>query len=185
MSFSDDGGSATTTNGGYYSGTLYHGWHGTATAEKPGGTMTPGSRSYAGGLTSDQPGQNFTWRASPTISGRITDAETGLGAAGVAVLFSAGGGTATADGAGDYSRMVPYGWSGTATPQGSGTSVPAARTYSAVTANAAGQDFAWTPADPVISGRVTNRYTGAGVGGVQLVLIRRRGQHDQRRGRNL
>lgn len=47
-----------------------------------------------------------------------------------------------ADSNGDYTLTVPYGWSGTVTPQKTGFSfTPASRTYSNVTSNLSGQDY--------------------------------------------
>jgi hypothetical protein len=68
------------------------------------------------------------------------------GKAGVAgaslAYFDGGAKTATADGAGNYAITVPAGWSGTVTPSRAGYFfLPPSRTYAAVQANAAGQDF--------------------------------------------
>ncbi len=54
------------------------------------------------------------------ISGRITRADNGTGMDGVTVALSSGAGSTTTAGGGYFSRDVPYGWTGTVTPQFSG-----------------------------------------------------------------
>src|SRR6185503_2755351 len=50
--------------------------------------------------------------------------------------------TVTADGSGNYSITVPYGWSGTVTPARTGFSfVPTSQTYSNVAANQSNQNY--------------------------------------------
>jgi hypothetical protein len=100
---------------------------------KDGYTFLPASTSYEN-VTTDTTGGNFT--AIPnvyTISGNA-------GVAGATLSFA--GGSATADGAGDYSISVPHGWSGTITPSNSGSMfAPVQRVYSALTANQSGQNY--------------------------------------------
>jgi CSLREA domain-containing protein len=69
--------------------------------------------------------------------------------------------SATADGNGNYSFTVPYGWSGTVTPSKTGyTFSPANKSYTNVLANQT-QDYTATPITYTISGN-------AGVGGATL-----------------
>jgi hypothetical protein len=80
---------------------------------------------------------------------------SGTGVSGVLITFSNSGGTATTDASGNYSVIVANGYSGTATPSKTGyTFSPATRTYSNLTANQTGQDYAATPPPLTISGSV-------------------------------
>ena len=101
------------------------------------------------------------WR----ISGRVTNYYTGAGVDGIVVSFANNGGLpATTAGGGYYTGTVAYVWGGNITPSlGSGGFVPVAKWLGGLTGDATGQDFAWVPPDPQISGRITNRVTGAGV----------------------
>jgi hypothetical protein len=86
-----------------------------------------------------------------TISGGVKDS-SGVAISGVSITFSNGGRTATTDDSGNYSVMVPYNYSGTATPFKTGfTFSPASRIYSNVTANKTGENYTATPlANPMI-----------------------------------
>jgi len=59
ITFSDDGGAATTGVDGSYSHTVLEGWAGTATPSKAGYAFTPSSLVYSN-VTSDIPGQDYT-----------------------------------------------------------------------------------------------------------------------------
>ena len=84
------------------------------------------------------------------------------GNAGVAgATLNSTGGSAIADGSGNYSFNVPFEWSGTVTPSKSGyVFSPVSRTYSNITTNQTAQNYTAT-AVYLISGNV-------GVGGVTL-----------------
>ncbi len=70
--------------------------------------------------------------------------------------------TATADGNGNYSFIVPYGWSGIVTPSLTGYAfTPSSRTYSNVLADMTGENYTATPITYTISGN-------AGVAGATL-----------------
>ena len=89
-----------------------------------------------------------------TISGSV-----GAGGAGATIAYT--GGSATADGSGNYSFSVSYDWSGTVTPSKSGyTFSPASRSYTNVTANQTAQDYTATLNTYTISGS----YWAAGAG---------------------
>jgi len=167
--FSNGGGSAVTTNGGYYTRSLYYTWHGTASPS--GGVraiVAPASRSYES-ITSAIPDQDYVWYPHRTISGQVTHQETGMGVDGMSILCSGTNDLVTANG-GYFSTVVPHGWSGVLRPQPTdGHCVATQRTYSAVSADMAEQSFAWYP-PRTISGRVTNRVSGVGVDGVQILL---------------
>ena len=76
------------------------------------------------------------------ISGYMRDADDDSQVTGVTVTFSNGGGTATSDSVGYYSKTLPFGWSGTATPTKSCWSFePASRPYNNVTSNLSQQNF--------------------------------------------
>jgi hypothetical protein len=76
-------------------------------------------------------------RSCVTISGNA-------GVASAALNYT--GGSATANGAGNYSFNVPFDWSGTVTPSRIGyTFLPASKTYSNLTADQTGQDYTAIP----------------------------------------
>ena len=161
--FSGGADSTVTSNGGTYRHAVPYNWSGTATPSGGGAVYTPSARSFSG-VISDRSGENFAYQAPRTISGRVTNHYTGAGVDGIVLGFSGAGNATTVHG-GYYSRTVPDGWSGTAVPQGVGVYQPASRTYTSMSADVAGQDYEWTPPNPVVSGRVYHRYTGVGMGG--------------------
>ncbi|WP_306600606.1 putative Ig domain-containing protein [Geothrix sp. 21YS21S-2] len=81
------------------------------------------------------------------------------GAAGV--LMTCSGGTATADGSGNYTFSVAYGWSGTVTPALAGYTFSAPRTYTDIVADQAGQDYTATAITFTISGALGASGAGA------------------------
>ena len=124
-------------------------------------TVPAGSETPIGGV-------DFTLRASPDLTGRVTDA--GGGVAGVVVTATSAGGSVSAvteaDGtyrlaalaAGDYTVTV-------AAPPGYGVSGPSSRTETVTTADVTGVDFALTRSGAV-EGTVTSPagpVAGAGV----------------------
>ena len=148
-------GGSTTANGvtGNYSFTVTSGWTGMATPSKTGYTFSPASRSYTN-VTANQTSQNYTAIINTyTISGSA-------GVAGATITYT--GGSTTADGSGNYSFAVSYGWSGTATPSKTGyTFSPASRSYSNVTANQTAQDYTATAITYTISGSTGTAGAGA------------------------
>ena len=164
INFSNSGGTATTNASGNYSVTLANGYSGTATPSKTGYTFTPATKSYSN-LTTNQTGQDYTATLPPVaVSGSVKTA-SGTGVSGVLITFSNSGGTATTDGSGNYSINVPNGYTGTATPSKTGyTFSPTTRTYSNLTTNQTGQDYAATPPPVVVSGSVKPA-SGIGVSG--------------------
>ncbi|MEI8242801.1 MAG: Ig-like domain-containing protein [bacterium] len=110
----------------------------------------------------------FAAGATPVISGTITRSDTKAVLSGVRIAFANVPGEAVSDSSGNYTKNVPYGWSGTATASfGSGGFAKPALTYKNLTSAKAKQNFVWSP-DPVISGTVTRSDTKAGVPGVTL-----------------
>ncbi len=149
-------GATATTVGGAYTMNLLEGWSGRAAPQ--GGTYRPAYRDYSE-LLSDAAGQDYAWAPDRTLAGRITDAETGDGVAGVEVYVSGVGDTLTlADGS--YAVPAPDGWSGTVTPLSAGGAFdPTNRAFTNVGANLAGQDFVFQATPVKVSGFVLETYT--------------------------
>lgn len=137
------GDSDITGSNGTYSFTLAHGWSGTVTPSKAGWVFEPRKRTY-NNLMSDQPNQNYVgYRGSSrvTISGAVKQSN-GTGIPGVTLTFTPGQGTATTDDNGDYSKLVPFGWSGTVTPSSTDyTFSPTSRTYTSIKSDQSNQDY--------------------------------------------
>ena len=147
LTFSNNGGSASTDTSGYYSRSLSCGWSGTVTLSKSGYTFTPANRSYTN-LTSNQTSQSYTGTASCTavsVSGYVKNS-AGTGISGVTLTFSNNGGSASTDSSGYYSRSLSCGWSGTVTPSKSGyTFTPLNRSYTNLTSGQTNQNYTGTP----------------------------------------
>lgn len=127
------GGSTSADGAGDYSFNVTYGWTGTMTPSKTGYTFAPVNKSYSN-VTTNQTAQDYTAELnSYTISGNA-------GVAGATITYT--GGSTTADGSGDYSFTVTYGWTGTATPFKTGyTFTPVSKSYANVTANQTTQDY--------------------------------------------
>jgi len=171
------GGLATTDASGNSTCHVPVGWSGIATPSSgTGGTFAPTSKSYSK-LTANSTGQNYIWTptpANPKISGKVTQAGTSTGIAGVQLIFTSGGGTVTTDAGGNYSNVVAYGWSGTVTPTNpaGGAFSPKSKSYSKVIANATGQNYVWTPppTGQKIEGMVIPVYSLSKVGVIVLTF---------------
>jgi len=148
--------SVTADSTGAYSIKVPYNWSGTVTPSKSGYTFVPPSASFSN-LTTTQTIQNFAAIVSYTISGNV-------GVAGATLNYTNGiPQTATSDANGNYSFLVPSGWSGTVTPAKAGYSFsPANRLYTSVASNQTGQNYTATLITYTISGT-------AGVGGVTLI----------------
>jgi hypothetical protein len=137
------GGSDITGSSGTYVFTVAHGWSGTVTPARPGYVFEPTRRTYYN-ADSDQLNQIYVgYQGSKrvTISGAARQAD-GTGIPGVTLTFLPGGETASTDDAGDYSKTVPFNWSGTATPSKTGYNfTPASRTYTSLKTDEADQDY--------------------------------------------
>jgi len=135
---------ATTAANGNYRITVPTGWTGTVTPSKFGYDFSPANRGYSN-VTVNQTGQNYTATLQAiTISGTITSG--GIGLPGVTINLSNDGRTATTDANGNYSAVVPPGWSGTVIPSKTGYNFsPANRNYTDVTVSQTGQDFLGNP----------------------------------------
>ena len=148
--------SVTADSTGAYSITIPYNWSGTITPSKSGYTFVPPSASFSN-VTVTQTIQNFAAIVSYTISGNV-------GVAGATLNYTNGTPqTATSDSNGNYSFLVPSGWSGTVTPAKAGYSFsPPNRLYSSVASNQTGQNYTATFITYTISGTT-------GIGGVTLV----------------
>ncbi len=135
---------AVTDANGNYSVTVIYGWTGTATPSKPGYNFSPANRSYTN-VTVDQTNQDYTAALQTvTIAGKVTSGGSGL--TGVTIILSNSGGTTATNANGNYTGIVSYGWTGTATPSKPGyTFTPGNRSYSNVTVNQTNQDFLGNP----------------------------------------
>jgi uncharacterized repeat protein (TIGR02543 family) len=159
LTFSNEGGVATTDANGAYSHEATYGWSGTVTPAKTGYSFSPASRSYTN-LTSDSANQDYTTTLlTYAISGNVNLA------ANVEAMKAAGGlsgvvmnglpGNPVTDANGNYSASVGYGWSGTVTPAKTGYSFsPASRSYTNVTWSQTYQNYTATLLTYAISGNV-------------------------------
>ncbi len=104
---------------------------------------------------------------SPAISGTVKNT-AGVGIVGVTMSFSAGGGSATTDADGIYTRSVSSSWSGTVTPAKTGYIFdPSSRTYSNVTSSQIDQDY--FASTSFVKGNVTNS-VGAAIEDVRVMV---------------
>jgi peptidyl-Lys metalloendopeptidase len=140
---------------GSYSISVPNGWSGTVTPSSPGVTFTPINRTYSNVL-SDQIAQDYV--ATVTLSGNA-------GLAGVTMSYMDGilKNTIT-DGGGNYSILVPFGWSGTVAPYKAGyVFAPASRPYTNVVTNQPAQDYTTSTStnslqDPSFEAGIPNPY---------------------------
>ena len=136
-------------------------WSGTATPVRllPFDSYSPTNYTYSQ-LARNVGAQVFYW-APPSnvrISGRVTLHGSGKPAAGV-LLTTSDGATTNALADGSYTFAIPFAWSGSITvssPLG-GVFAPVSYAYANVQVPITnGQDYAWTPPLPVVSGVVTS-----------------------------
>ncbi len=167
VTFSNNGGPATTDANGRYSITVSYGWGGTATPAKIKYTFSPSNRSYSN-LTADQSAENYTATPPPIISGTIKTA-AGEGVQGVTLTPSGGLASLTSDANGNYSFEVAAGWTGTVTPSKTKfTFSPSNRSYSNLTADQSAENYTAIP-PPIILGTVKTA-AGQGVQGVTMTF---------------
>ena len=128
----------TANSSGAYSITVPFNWSGTVTPSKAGYFFSPRSASFTN-LTVAQTIQNFTALVAYSISGNA-------GLPGIPLNYvDITPQTVTSDSSGNYSFLVPSGWSGTVTPSNTCfTFNPPNRTYSNVTANQTAQNYTAT-----------------------------------------
>jgi len=140
-------GNVVTSGGGSYRATVGYGWSGKVTPTKEGHEFMPQYVDYPE-VMSDQTNQNYTARVFTfQISGTAN-------MAGV-VLRGLPGDAVVTDGTGYYTALVPYGWTGTVTPEQAGyTFSPPSKTYNKVTSDYESQDFNPTIIQLTVSGNV-------------------------------
>ncbi len=145
--------SVTADSTGAYSIKVTSGWTGTVTPSKTSYLFTPASASFTN-LTATQTIQNFMAQLVFTISGNV-------GVAGATLSYVNGTPLSVlSDAAGNYSIVVPAGWTGTVTPsKTSYTFSPASKTYTNLGASQAAQNYLATFITYTISGTAG----GAGV----------------------
>ncbi len=134
----------TDSSGNYSLGGVAGGGSYTVTPSKSGYAFTPASFSYPN-LGASQAGQNFTASVVYSIAGQTTSGGTGL--SGVTMTLSGSASqTATTDGSGNYSfSALAAGGNYTVTPSKTGyTFAPASFSYTNLSANQTGQNFAGT-----------------------------------------
>jgi peptidyl-Lys metalloendopeptidase len=126
------GGSTIADASGNYSLTVTSGWNGTVTPSLAGYAFSPVNKQYTN-VVANQTAQDYIATPGFTISGH---------AAWLGAIINYTGGSTTVDANGNYSLMVPSGWSGTVTPSLAGyTFEPVSRQYTNVLANQTAQDF--------------------------------------------
>ncbi|NIN53121.1 MAG: hypothetical protein GTO23_08195, partial [Nitrososphaeria archaeon] len=167
ITFSNEGGTATTDSEGSYSQQVSYGWSGTATPSKTGYIFSPSERTYDS-ITSDQVDQDYTATVVYTISGSVKT-EAGVGIEEVTITFSGEQGTAITDSEGSYSHIVVEGWSGTATPSKTCyTFSPSSLTYTNVTSDQIDQDYTGTMLTYTISGTISTGTPASPLSGVLM-----------------
>jgi hypothetical protein len=136
LSYTDGTLKTVTADGtGAYSITVPYSWSGTVTPTKPGYVFLPKNASFSN-LTAVQTIQNFTAGLAFTISGNTE-------IAGVTLSYTDGTPqTVISDGSGNYSIIVPQGWSGTVTPSKTGFNFsPVNKSYVNVVSNQTAQNY--------------------------------------------
>jgi hypothetical protein len=154
---------------GNYSDTVNYNWSGTVTPAKAGYTFSPASKDYSN-VMSDQLNQDYTATLNTyTISGNILEPDGNTLVEGVLVdANNNGGSTDTTDANGYYEVVVPYGWSGTATPIKEGyTFEPNSILYNNVVADEV-NDYTATLLTFVISGYITESEGNAPINDVNV-----------------
>jgi len=136
LSYTDGTLKTVTADGtGAYSITVPLNWSGTVTPSKSGYLFSPKSATFSN-LTATQTIQNFTAITAFTISGNVSISGVTLG------YIDGTPQTTISDGSGNYSLMVPSGWSGTVTPSKTGyTFYPIGRDYTNVITNQITQNY--------------------------------------------
>ncbi|MDD4554393.1 MAG: hypothetical protein PHP04_09340 [Bacteroidales bacterium] len=159
-----------TNSAGFYSKEIPYGYSGIATPSKGCYTFSPVSKSYSN-VTTNQINQNYTGTlGTVTISGYVKDASS-TGISGVTLTFTnVTPSTVVTDNAGYYSKTVPCGYSGTATPSKDCFSFsPVSKPYSNITTNQTNQNYTGTLGTVTISGYVKDA-SSTGISGVTLTF---------------
>ena len=167
VTFTNLTGNAVSDANGYYSGNVVSGWSGTVTPHHSLlGTFSPPNRSYSNVLT-NLTFQNYIFDENiVSISGTITNNDTGQPLPGV-TLYNLPGNPQT-NSEGKYFVIVPQGFTAGVTPHVpiAGVFTPPNRVYTNVMASLTEQDYTWSALTYTVSGRVTAAENGSGIGGV-------------------
>ncbi len=144
-------GNPVTNASGVYTATVGYGWSGVVSPSLTGHAFVPASRTYSS-VAGDVSGQDYTATLSAyTISGTVTRGGSPL----PGVTLNGLPGSPVTNSSGVYTAFVTYGWSGSATPTLTGyTFTLANRTYTNVSGNQSGQDFAATLNSYTITGTI-------------------------------
>ncbi len=154
--------STLTDPNGYYELIVPTMWEGNITANYGIWVFEPNNIFCGKGLF-DKSDQNFTAIPPVKITGYITDHKEDP-IEGVLVSANNEGSSSNTDPNGYYETLVPYGWSGTVTPNKTEWGfTPMQRSYDTLVSDQTSQDYSGI--QPKISGYVTDR-DGAGVEGV-------------------
>ena len=158
VTFSNNGGTATTNSSGEYSIEVTYGWSGTATPSYlTDWTFNPTVKNYSN-LVSNQTNQNYIAYPPPNpfIEGYVRDSYNNP-ISDVTITFSNSGGNTTTNSSGYYQKYVLYGWSGTATPSLSGwTFSPKNIPYNNVTSNQSIKNYTGSVLDITAPSAPTN-----------------------------
>ncbi|NCO90852.1 MAG: M6 family metalloprotease domain-containing protein, partial [Armatimonadetes bacterium] len=155
---------------GTFSATVNCGSNYTITPALAGFTFAPPSRTYTIDETGNVTGADFVGSPIVRVSGQVTKGSSGPAFAGVTMDFNpdVAGGDPVTNGAGNYTKVVPYHWNGTVTPTLSCYTFTApSTTYPDVTANQTNQNYYGTIVPYVISGTVVDE-AAAPVGAVTI-----------------
>jgi hypothetical protein len=140
LSYTDGSAKTAKADGaGRYSFRVSYNWSGTVTVSRSGYTFTTDHIDYVNVLA-NQTNQNYTpTQTIRSISGNVS-------AASATLSFNDGAAqTVVSDSSGAYTLLVPNNWTGTVTPSKSGVAfTPASRSYSALTINKTGENYAAT-----------------------------------------
>ena len=131
---------------GQYSCVVPSGWSGTITPARSGYSFSPPSLGYSN-VAANLSAQNFAATAAPPPTYQVNGTVTlnGVALASVSMAATSGVSCTSSNASGQYSCVVPQGWSGTVTPSLSGhTFVPSSRGFSNVAVNQSAQNYAGT-----------------------------------------
>ena len=170
VSTSDSRTTATDTNGFYILPVPYL-WSGTVAASSlRGGVFLPASDAVPA-VHASVVHDDFLWTPpAPQVSGRIVNADNGVGVAGAVVRLSDGTYTATTDVTGAYAVILPYKWwSGSLLPSyiPGGVFHPDSNVVTNVVFDSTLPNWPWTP-PKTVSGRVARSDTYAPVPSVTI-----------------
>jgi len=154
LTFSNNGGTATTDSSGYYVKKVIFGWSGSGSPSKIGYSFTE-DRSYIK-ITENQSDQDYIGTIIIyyyIISGYVRDSNN-KGISDVTLTFSDNSGTAFTDDSGYYKKLLKFGWSGNASPSKKGYSFTQDRSYINLTADQTDQNYTGTVTTTVMPGDV-------------------------------